>query len=529
MDERVVIVTGGANGIGWATSQRFAAAGDRVIVVDRDGSAATNRANALKNGGSAEACDISCEEDVDRMIAACMTRYGRIDVLINNAGVIDGSGSPLVDQNLESVRSLLSVNVRGTYQTTQKVAAEMLKSAGGVIVNIASCAGFVATPYRSGYGASKAAIISMTRTLAYEWAPLGVRVVGLAPGYIRTDMVDQLIQSGKLDPHLVERCIPIGRMGRPEEMAEAIFHLASKEASYVCGATLVADGGFMAFGGSGDASLRVAPTFDRKGPRSVVIAGAAEEIGRSVADVLSGRGDRVMLFDGDERKLGRAAEQLSGAHLTFAGEAIDEEVVSSLSRQVFDAWGGVDVVVNCSAGFDHCATAVEHQPTAFDNRIDQNLMTAFALARVLGPSLLERGGCFVNVVPRPVWESRTPSHGLCAANAGLEMLTRSLACEWGPRGVRVNAVAPSFIETPIAVGKGAGDADQRIERLGDCSPMGRPGTSKEVADVVAFLCSDNASYINGSVLEVDGGWQALCETNSSYANRLPQSNFGKLK
>jgi NAD(P)-dependent dehydrogenase (short-subunit alcohol dehydrogenase family) len=473
MDRRVVLVTGGANGIGWATSRRFAASGDLVVVLDRDGAAADARARTLGDGSQGLGCDISNAADVRRAVDACIGRHGRIDVLINNAGVIDDSGARLVDQSLASFRSLMAVNLSGTYGVAQAVGREMLRAGRGAIVNVASCAGFVATPYRSGYGASKAGIMALTQTLAREWEPRGVHVTGLAPGYIRTDMVDGLIASGKLDPAKVGRCIPLGRMGRPEEMAEVMFHLASDAAGALCGTTVVADGGFLAFGGSGDASEAEAPEASSGGQRSVVVAGGAQGVGLALACLFAVRGDRVMVFDTDTEALALAGARLGAPHLTRRGSTTDEGAVGAMVEAAVDAWGGIDVLIT--------ANPTSELEGDFEDTVDAALAGAFTLSKAAGPWLLKAGGAVVTITAGGDEEGRPCPDWQAAATAGLLMLTRSLACEWGPQGVRVNAVTPgrAWMKTPHGTG--------------------------EIAEVVAFLASPAASYVSGATLEVGGG------------------------
>ena len=184
---------------------------------------------------------------VGAAIAAVMRRYGRIDILVNNAGIGE-QAAPTVDQDIEAFDRVLDVHVRGTFLVSREVARVMLAQQGGAIVNVASIAGQAGIPMRNAYGAAKAGIAAMTRAMACEWARSGLRVNAVAPGYVRTALVDELERKGLLDTAAIVRRTPMARLAQPAEIAEAIAFLASSKASFITGATLNADGGWLALG-----------------------------------------------------------------------------------------------------------------------------------------------------------------------------------------------------------------------------------------------------------------------------------------
>jgi NAD(P)-dependent dehydrogenase (short-subunit alcohol dehydrogenase family) len=256
---RVALVTGGANGIGWATAQRFAQEGYSVAIADMDADRARERAQAL---GAAHAAghdaahagmraDVAVEADVRALIEACVERFGRLDVLVNNAGNSD-QPHPTIEQNVDAFDRLLAIHVRGTFLACREAGRVMLAQRSGAIVNLGSIAGLAGIPARNAYGAAKAGIVAMTRSLACEWARDGIRVNAVAPGYVATELVETLKRNGQMNLQAIERRTPMGRLAQPDEIARAISFLASDAASYITGTVLSVDGGWHAYGAAGD-------------------------------------------------------------------------------------------------------------------------------------------------------------------------------------------------------------------------------------------------------------------------------------
>lgn len=247
MRERRVLVTGGADGIGRAIAEAFAALGDHVLIVDRDGPRAA--ATAAEIGAEAHACDVTDAGAV----AALAGQAGRIDVLVNNAGIGD-SHLPTLEQEAERFRSVLDVNLTGSFLMAQAIGRSMVDRRRGAIVNLASIAGITGLPRRNAYGAAKAGVVALTRNLGCEWAGSGVRVNAVAPAYVDTALVRAIAESGRMDLTAVRRRTPLGRLIRAEEVAAAVVFLASDAASAITGVTLPVDGGWSAFGDFGDAA-----------------------------------------------------------------------------------------------------------------------------------------------------------------------------------------------------------------------------------------------------------------------------------
>ena len=189
------------------------------------------------------------------MIAETVERFGRLDVVVNNAGIGDPQ-SPTVEQTVQAFDRLIDVHLRGAFLVSREAARVMLAQGEGAIVNLSSIAGLTGLPRRNAYGAAKAGIVAMTKAMACEWGGQGIRVNAIAPGYVQTALVEELVGAGRLDVERIKRRTPMGRLASPEEIAEAAWFLASPQASFITGVVLSVDGGWTAFGG--------ADGFDRK-------------------------------------------------------------------------------------------------------------------------------------------------------------------------------------------------------------------------------------------------------------------------
>jgi NAD(P)-dependent dehydrogenase (short-subunit alcohol dehydrogenase family) len=244
---KVAVVTGAANGIGRAAALLFAKHGARVAAADVALDALQETVARIEGqGGEAigVSCDVSNPESVRQMIDQTVARFGRLDCAFNNAGITHPKDG---EWDLEAFQRTLAINVNGVMQCIKHEVPHMLKLGKGTIVNTASISALISsgTPSLPGYTASKHAVVGLTKTAALTWARQGIRVNALLPGVTRTNMVEAVIQMGPEVKRTLENMSPMGRMGTPEEMAEAAIWLCSDKSSFVNGHALVADGGFV--------------------------------------------------------------------------------------------------------------------------------------------------------------------------------------------------------------------------------------------------------------------------------------------
>lgn len=238
LKDKVAVVTGAGDGIGRAIAIEFAREGARVVVSDIDATAgAAAAADISASGGDARfvRCDVAKEAEVRALIEAAEREYGRVDIMVNNAGIA----------RPDEWEATMAVNLDGVYYGVKHTAERMAAQGGGVIINLASVLGLVGLGMAGAYTVSKHAVIGLTKEWAIRYAQRGVRVVAICPGFIETKMNQPILDSPELTAWINQQT-PMGRMGKPEEVAKVAAFLASDDASYVTGAFYTVDGGWTA-------------------------------------------------------------------------------------------------------------------------------------------------------------------------------------------------------------------------------------------------------------------------------------------
>jgi NAD(P)-dependent dehydrogenase (short-subunit alcohol dehydrogenase family) len=245
-ENKVALVTGGSFGIGQATAIAFAIRGAKVVIADWIESNETlDKIKSLGGEAIFVKCDVSRTKDVEQLIKQTIISYGRLDFAVNNAGIegLTGTTHECTEDNFDKT---IGVNMKGVWLCMKNEIPIMLKQYKGAIVNIASIAGLVGFVGLPAYVASKHAVVGLTKTAALEYAKQGIRINAVCPGVIKTPMVDRTTGKDKAVEKKFEDMEPVGRMGNPEEVAEAIIWLCSDSSSFVTGHAMAVDGGWIA-------------------------------------------------------------------------------------------------------------------------------------------------------------------------------------------------------------------------------------------------------------------------------------------
>ena len=246
---RVALITGGGRGIGKAIALAYAEEGADIIAVGRgqdEISETVKEVGALGRRGLAITADVTQPADVDRMVETALGALGKIDILLNAAG--QRAVFPSTELSFEDWQRVLNVNLTGSWLCAQAVGRTMVEQRYGKIIMMGSMQAHAGAPERAVYVASKTALVGLTRALGVEWAQYGVNVNILSPGYFRTKAIERQFAIGQLDRSAIERRTPAHRLGEMKDLTGPALFLASTESDFMCGQTLIIDGGFMAYG-----------------------------------------------------------------------------------------------------------------------------------------------------------------------------------------------------------------------------------------------------------------------------------------
>ena len=249
VENKIALVTGGGSGLGRATVQALAREGAKVLVADLNLESAHETVTMVAETGgeaSAFAMDVTVAGQVEAMVHMTVERYGRLDCAFNNAGIPGKVGTSVIDYEEEDWDRVIAVDLKGVWLGMKYELKQMLKQGSGVVVNTASIAGLVGLVGSSPYVASKHGVVGLTKTAALEFAQQNIRVNAVCPGVFRTPLVEKVIAELPEREELYLSAQPIGRMGRPEELAEAVVWLCSDAASFVTGHAFPVDGGYVA-------------------------------------------------------------------------------------------------------------------------------------------------------------------------------------------------------------------------------------------------------------------------------------------
>jgi NAD(P)-dependent dehydrogenase (short-subunit alcohol dehydrogenase family) len=246
---KVALITGGGSGIGRATAIVFGREGAKVVVADYNRAGGEETVRRIKNAGGEASfieANVAVAKQVETMVAKTIETYGRLDCAFNNAGIEGEMGGNLAECSEENWGRIIAINLTGVFLCMKYEIPQMLKHGGGSIVNTASAAGLIGLPGGTAYVASKHGVAGLTKSAALEYAKSGIRINAVCPGFIRTAMVERVIDGGSISEDAMVAAEPIGRIGKPEEIANVVLFLCSDDASFVTGLPMPVDGGYVA-------------------------------------------------------------------------------------------------------------------------------------------------------------------------------------------------------------------------------------------------------------------------------------------
>ncbi|XP_063879126.1 uncharacterized short-chain type dehydrogenase/reductase y4vI-like isoform X2 [Scylla paramamosain] len=513
---QVALVTGGGSGIGRATCLQLAKEGARVVVTSRTLQAAQETLSMLPNSTDhlALQMDVTQQRVVEGVMAAIRERFGKSPtLLVNCAGFFERA--PLVEMEESSFCKAIDVNLKGTFLVTQAVTKALLdedkeeeKEGRGVIVNIASISGKTGFPGASHCAASKGGVVALTKSCAAEMARKGIRINCVLPGIIDTPM------ARRVDQKEIQKRIsvnPLGRAGRPEEVAEVVVFLLSARSSYMVGACVEVTGGsglhcpWTHSAGAAAVDASMAPS-DFTG-QVALVTGGGSGIGRATCFQLARDGARVVVTDINVQT---ARETLSlmpnpEKHLALQMDVTQQSAVQSVITTARDKYGEPPSLLVNAAGILITDPSVDKTGT---DVINVNLKGIFLVTQAFTEELLrgnegaqEEKGVIVNIASIIGKIGHPKNKHYAASKGGVIAYSKSCAAEMARKGIRVNCVLPGLVKTALSKRL----SEEQFQAFIDKTPLGRYGKTEEIAEVIVFLLSRRSSFMVGACVEISGG------------------------
>ncbi|CAG2103742.1 unnamed protein product, partial [Medioppia subpectinata] len=501
-DIPVALDCSSSSGIGAAIVIKLWSLGANVVITGRDDKRIQQVVNKCQNRDNQRALgvrtDLLVDKDIEELVAKTIKEFGKIDILVNNAGICTTGrfGKP---GYLESFDNTMNTNVRSIQVLTQLV-VPYLEITKGNIVNISSFHSEVPDWRAMSYCMAKSALDMFTKCLALQLEPKGIRVNSVNPAVIRTALFDTATGDNKLLKHYESYCrewYPLGRMGEPEDVSEAVAFLCSPiTASFITGLIMFVDGG----------ALRASRS--------------SSGIGEGIAIKLWSLGANVVITGRDDKRIQQVVDKCQNwdnqRALGVKTDLLVDKDIEELVAKTITEFGKIDILVNNAGIGTFVQFCDQNYMKAFDLVFNTNVRSIQVLTQLVVPYLKITKGNIINISSVASLKPSAKYLPYHMAKSALDMFTKCLALALGPDGIRVNCVSPAAIRTPIfEILTGNADALAAIEE--HCRqnyPLGRVGEPEEVAAAVVYLCSPAAAFITGAILTVDGGYTRASRSSS---------------
>ncbi|KAF9672139.1 hypothetical protein SADUNF_Sadunf11G0009600 [Salix dunnii] len=500
---KVVIVTASTQGIGFSIAERVGLEGASVVISSRkqknvDEAVEKLKATDIKVFGVV--CHVSNAQQRKNLVETTVQKYGKIDVVVSNAAV-----SPSTDSTLETEESVLDklweINVKAAILLLKDAARHMKKDSS--VVLISSISGYHQHDSLAMYGVSKTALFGLTKVLAAEMAP-NTRVNCVAPGYVPTHFTGYITGNQTLRKSIEDRTL-LNRLGTTDDMASAVAFLASDDASYITGETLVVAGGMpsrleIRDGRMSSKSIR-GKRFEGK---VVIVTASTQGIGFSIAERFGLEGASVVISSRKQKNVDESVEKLKAKGIKVLGvvcHVSNAQQRKNLIDTTVQKYGKIDVVVSNAAVNPSTDSILETQESVLDKLWEINVKAAILLLKDAAPHMKKDSSVIlISSIGGYHPHSSMAMYGV--TKTALFGLTKVLAAEMAPH-TRVNCIAPGFVPTHFA---DFITGNQTIRKtIEDQTLLKRLGTTDDMASAVAFLASDDASYITGETLVIAGG------------------------